>query len=236
MKALWLCVLALCLTVAMPSVSCALDTDPWAAVLRAHVRDGRVDYTALRADKEARASLSKFLQGATRMKEDEPLATWLNGYNALVVSSLVERSPLRAVRGISGFFDGRRHRVAGKSRTLDELEREVIFERFKDSRVHAAICYGTRSSPPLQAEPFAHATLDVTLTRLSQELVNNEANVQLVEGRLWVSSMFYWFTDFTRDAGSVVGWIKKYGASRYADLADDVPMSELNHDWSLNKR
>jgi len=235
MKALWLCVLALCVTVATPSVSCALDTDPWAAVLRAHVRDGRVDYSALRADKVARKSLSTFLLGATRMKEDEPLATWLNVYNALVVSSLLERSPLHAVRGISGFFDGRRHRVAGKSRTLDELEREVIFERFKDSRVHAAICYGTRSSPPLQPEPFAHATLDATLTRLSQELVNNQANVKLVGGRLWVASMFYWFTDFARDAGSVVSWIKKYGASRYANLPDDVPMSELNHDWSLNK-
>lgn len=236
MKALWLCMLVALLSGLNPIAAHALETETWGRLLSRHVSAGRVNYAALHKDQDARSALAAFLRGAARMREDEPLATWLNVYNALVVTSIIDRYPIHSVRDVSGFFDAQRHRVAGRQRTLDEIEQQVILERFKDSRVHAALCYGARSSPPLPSEPFQTDTLDATLTKLSQAWVNNEAYVKHVDNRLALTSLFYWFNDFARDAGSLVGWIRKYGGPRYAALRDDVALIEINYDWTLNTK
>lgn len=233
MKLLWLCGLV-ALTLGMQPASVkALDATGWAHVLSQYVRQGRVDYAALHKDQDARSRLNAFVRSAQRMREDEPLATWLNVYNALVVASLVDRFPLRSVRDVSGFFDAQRHRVAGQLRTLDEIEL-VILDRFKDSRVHAALCSGAISSPPLQSTPFFTETLDLALTHVAQRLVADNAHIRREGDRLAVSSLFLWSKDFARDAGSLVGWIKKYGGARWASLRDDVLLIEIDYDWAIN--
>jgi hypothetical protein len=173
------------------------------------------------------------MRGASRMREDEPIASWINVYNALVVMSVVDRYPLRSVREVPGFFDAYRHRVAGQLRTLDEIE-TLIADRSKDSRVHAALCSGAASSPALPSVPFSAETLDVTLTQRAQALVASPWHVKREGDRLAVSSLFFWSRDFARDAGSLVGWIKKYGGARWASLRDDVLLIEIDYDWSLN--
>lgn len=233
MKLLWLCGLVTLIVGVQPAPAQALDVTGWAQVLSQHVRQGRIDYAALHKDQEARSRLNAFIRSAQRMREDEPLATWLNVYNALVVVSVVERFPLRSVRDVSGFFDAQRHRVAGQLRTLDEVEL-VILDRFKDSRVHAALCYGAVSSPPLQSAPFFAETLDLTLTHLAQKLVADGAHVKREGDRLAVSALFFWSKDFARDAGSLVGWIKRYGGARWTSLRDDVLLVEIAYNWAIN--
>jgi hypothetical protein len=234
MKAMSLCALIAALWAFFPAGASALDAEPWGRVLGRHVRNGRMDYAELVKDESSRRDLAVFLRGIVKMSEDEPLASWLNAYNALVVMSVVERYPVGSVRDISGFFDGAKHRVAGMARTLDEIERSVLRERFKDSRVHAAICHGAVSSPPLLNEPFRTETLDATLTRLAQQFVANERNVRIEGHRLAISSVFFWSDDFARDARSLVGWLKKYAVGRLATVRDDVVLIETNYDWSLN--
>lgn len=229
----------LCLWVALwavlfPARASALDTEGWGRVLARHVRHGRMDYAALVKDEPSRRDLAVLLRGIGKMSETEPLATWLNVYNALVVMSVVERYPVGSVRDISGFFDGTRHRVAGMARTLDEIEGSVLHDRFKDSRIHAAICYGAVSSPPLLNEPFRTENLDATLTRMAQQLVADERQVRIEGDRLAITSLFFWFDGFARDAGSVVGWLKKYAVGRMGSVRDDISLVEINYDWALN--
>lgn len=234
MKLLWLCGLVAWSVGVSPAAARGLDHAAWASVLSRHVREGRVDYAALHKDQDARSQLATFLHRASRMRDDEPLATWLNVYNALVISSVLDRFPVRSVRDISGFFDARRHRVAGQMRTLDEIEQQVIVDRFKDSRVHAALCYGAASSPPLHPLPFTADTLDATLTQLAQAWVASESHVKREADRLALSSLFFWSQDFARDAGGLVGWIKKYGGQRYAALREETLLIEIDYDWQLN--
>lgn len=233
MKALSLCLLASVSAALFPSPTYALEIDPWARVLDRHVRNGRMDYAALAKDEDSRRELALFLRGIGKMSEDESLANWVNVYNALVVVSVLERYPVASVRDVSGIFDGTRHRVAGTARTLDEIERTILIDRFKDSRIHAAICYGAVSSPPLMHEPFRAETLDATLNKLSQQLVANPSNIRLDGTRLWASSLFFWFTDFARDAETTLGWLKRHALGRLASVADNAPMFEINYDWSL---
>lgn len=236
MKVFWLVTMVgLATMCGLPSSAAALDTAPWARVLSRHVREGRMDYVALQADSDARRDLTLFLRNVAKMQEDEPLANWLNAYNALIVASALGHFPTSSVRNIPGFFDAHRQRIAGQMRTFDEIEQQVLLERFKDSRMHVVISYAAVSSPPLLTEPLSPATLDATLTRLCEQYVADEKNVRLEDGRLALSSLFFWFSDFARDAGSVVGWIKKYGGARFASLAEDTLLIEINYNWALNK-
>jgi len=227
------------LTLLGASPARALDVEPWDQVLRAHVRGGRVDYAGLKADAEAMGRLERFLGAVAEMPESEPLAAWLNAYNAVVVKSVVDRYPLASVRGVPGFFDRQRHRVAGRMRTLDDVEHRVIRVRFPDARVHAALNCAARSCPPLHARAFRGATLDATLDRLVRTMVASDRHVRVRDGRLHVSQLFEWFADdFRRDGGgAVLGWIRRYDAGRkLAGLPDDVRVEHLAYDWRLNDR
>ena len=212
----------------------ALDPAPWDRVLAAHVSGGRVDYAALASDDGARADLDRFLEEVASMPEDAPLADWLNAYNATVVKSIVEHWPLESVRDVEGFFDRARHRIAGRSRTLDDVENRIIRPRFRDARVHMALNCGARSCPPLAGRAFRQDTLDSTLDRLARSVVASSHHVRRERGALLVSEIFVWFhEDFERDAGLVLAWLRRYGRQ---DAPDGTSYRPLPYDWHVNAR
>lgn len=227
-------VLVACVAMARPAR--ALDVAPWQRVLDAHTRRGGFDYAGLRADPPRRADLDVFLAGVAAMPESEPLYAWLDAYNALVVKAVVARPGLRSVRDVPGFFDRVQHRVAGRARTLDQLENEVIRRRFPDARVHAALNCGARSCPALSPRAFTAANVDGELTRLARAMVASDAHVRVRDGALSVSAIFTWYAgDFRRDAGSVRAWIARYDATgRLRALPANAPVRELGYDWALN--
>lgn len=211
-----------------------LDVSNWNAVLSKHVHDGRIDYAALHADAEGRAQLTAFLDEVATMPESEPLASWLNVYNALVAQFVLERYPLGSVMDVPDFFSKLTHAVAGKERSLDDVENRVIRPRFTDSRIHLALNCGAASCPPLPAEAFVEPRLDAQLDALCRAGVADEAHVRVVGDKLEVSELFFWFADdFERDAGSVVGWLKRYGGDRLANVPEDIEMVKLPYDWKL---
>ena len=93
--------LLLCLTAAGASstiASHALLT----AVLAAHVKDGLVDYAALKTD----ARLARYLdqlaltEPATLASDQERLALWLNAYNAYTLQLILDREPAKSITEI----------------------------------------------------------------------------------------------------------------------------------------
>jgi hypothetical protein len=237
-KALTVLALVLGAGAARPAVAAALDSEPWDRVLRAHARQGGVDYAGLSADPAARRDLSAFVAALGEMDDDEPLASWLNAYNALVVSSVVEHHPVRSVRDIDGFFDRIGHRVAGRVRTLDQIEHEVIRVRFRDARVHVALNCGALSCPGLHPRAFRTSGLARTLDRLARNVVVDARHVHVRNGRVRVSQIFHWFAaDFERDAGSVLGWLRRYDTgARLGNVPADAELGTLDYDWRLNDR
>jgi hypothetical protein len=224
--------------VGLASNAAALDAGPWDRVLRAHAHGGGIDYAALARDDSARADLSAFLASVASMDESEPLSSWLNAYNAIVVSSVLEHYPLESVRGVRGFFDRTTHRVAGADRTLDAIENRIIRPRFRDARVHAALNCGARSCPAFPARAFREQDLSSALDRLARAMVASNAHVRIENGRLRVSEIFFWFEeDFRRDGGSVRGFLDRYDATRrLSGVPPDAPLDRIQYDWRLNDR
>ncbi len=216
----------------------ALDVEPWERVLGSHVRNGGVDYGALKADAARMQDLRAFTGALATMPDSAGLADWLNAYNALVVAAIVDRYPIASVRDVPGFFDRLTYRVAGRARTLDAIENEIIRVRFPDARVHAALVCGAASCPDLPARAFRAASLDATLSRLMDAVVASERHVRLENGRLRVSEIFFWFeADFARDAGSVRAFLTRHDRrGRLAAVPTTATLERIPYRWALNDR
>ncbi|AKF06221.1 DUF547 domain-containing protein [Sandaracinus amylolyticus] len=221
----------------VPSVASALDVEPWDRVLRAHARNEGFDYAGLARDEAGRRDLATFLESVATMREDEPLSSWLNAYDAIVVSEIVERWPLESVMRVPGFFDRERHRVAGRERTLDDVEHRVIRARFRDARVHAALVCGARSCPALHPRAFRESDLDATLDRLTRAWMVSDRGLRVEGGTVRASAILTWYrADFERDGGgSVLGWLRRYAPERVRGISDGTAVGELGYDWSVNQ-
>ena len=113
------------------------------------------------------------------------MAFWVNAYNAFVLQTVINRYPIRgtssaypasSIRQIPGAFDQTKHRAAGRSVTLDEIEKTILAE-FKEPRLVArarprrrrqrpAAQRGLHRGAPARAARVASRTEFVTKQRL----------------------------------------------------------------------
>ena len=216
-----------------------LDSTPFNAVLERHLEQGRMDYASLLADTVATARLQAYVEAIAQMPDSEPLSSWINSYNALVIHAVLERYPLASVKDAEGgdfkFFREILYTVAGAERSLDNIENAVIRPRFEDARIHVALNCGALSCPPLAPQAFEEATLDSTLDHLAKVAVNDGHHIYIVDGKLVVNEIFKWFEpDFVRDGGSLLNWIQSYSAdAEVKGLAADAVIDVYPYDWAL---
>lgn len=219
------------------------STEPWAQVLRGFVTDdGGVRYAALAGDEEARGRLRAYVQAVgdasgEGWSRDEALAFYLNAYNALTMNAVLERWPIESVMQVEGFFDDRKHRVAGRELTLNQLENDILrSEVYAEPRIHFAVNCASASCPPLRPEPFAAQELEAQLAAATRDFVRATTRR---EGRtVWLSKIFEWFAgDFER-----VGGVRAFVASQLAGADAEAvrdPGTRLRYDeydWALNAR
>ncbi len=208
-------------------------------ILKTHVKKGRVGYGRIK--KSELPALDKYLVsvGSARLKgfaRHEKLAFYLNAYNALVIKSVVDKLPLKSIKKVKGFFDKARHKVAGRSVTLNDLENKIIRPKFKDPRIHFALVCAARSCPPLMSRAFSGPTLGKDLSRLARRFINSGSGLSISGDVVKASQLFNWYRqDFVDAAGSVGRFLAKYRKAD-ADLLvkDGLKISHLQYDWTLN--
>ncbi len=183
-----------------------VDTQALDQILDLFVRDGLVYYSALRAERGVIgrfvAALAESPPGFDRWPDDDRKAYWLNAYNVLVLQTVLEHYPIRgtsssypanSIRQVPGAFELRRHRVAGREMTLDEMETGEIAE-FGDPRVFLALGRGAVDSGRLRSESYSGLRVDRQLDEMVEEFVTTPRYVSLDPfGReLTVSAIFGW--------------------------------------------
>jgi len=130
----------------------------WDSLLGLYVKPDGVDYAAWKAD--GTGALDRFLDaaagydlGSTMAKE--PRAAFLvNAYNAWAVRQILEHYPVKSVKDIGGFFDKNTHRIAGKDRTLDDIESELAAIVPHRPLFAFALAPGARGMPALAATAY----------------------------------------------------------------------------------
>jgi hypothetical protein len=226
-----------------PTPAGAFDHAKLDGVLHAYVADARVDYDGLRAHP---AELDAYLAAVAKAPPDEPLAFWLDAYDALVLHALATAPALPAkVTDLPGFFDKTTWVVAGKARTLNEIE-TLLRTTFHDPRVHFALNCGARSCPPLPAQAFPEdpAALDRVLDRLTSSFLGG-AGVRIDNStrQVQVTRLMDWYgADFTTQAGSLDAYLRAHvtdparATALRTALDAGYTITFQPYDWTVNGR
>jgi hypothetical protein len=164
---------------------------PLDQILDLNVRDGLVYYRALRSDRGRLDRYAASLNVAPDVYESWPreqkMAFWLNAYNAFVLQTVIDHYPIRgssksypanSVRQIPGAFEQAKHRVAGRSLTLDDIEKTVLPE-FKEPRLYLALGRGAVGSGRLRSEAYVGDRLQQQLDDLQQEFVSEQSMIKI---------------------------------------------------------
>jgi hypothetical protein len=196
--------LAACAAVSAQESAPAARQSALDQLLDLYVRDGFVYYRALKAD---RAKLDGYIgqmaaENIARLSRDEQIAFWLNAYNALVLRTVIDRYPIqghaaaypsKSIRQIPGAFEGMQHRVAGRTLTLDDIEKKVLPE-FSDPRVYLALGRGAVGSGRLRSEAYVPARLETQLSEMAAECTTRPvcAQVDRSGNKVMASAIFSW--------------------------------------------
>jgi hypothetical protein len=157
---------------------------PLDRILDVNVRDGMVYYRALQSGRGALdryvASLSVPQATYDSWSREAKMAFWVNAYNAAVLQTVVNAYPIRgrspdfpasSIRQIPGAFS-RKHRFAGRSVSLDEIEKSILTE-FNEPRLQLALGRGAIGSARLLSESFTADRLEAQLKAVQAEFVSN---------------------------------------------------------------
>ena len=179
---------------------------PLDQLLDVNVRDGLVYYRALRGERGRLdryvASLNVAPATLQNWSRDEKIAFWLNAYNAIVLQTVINRYPIQgkaagypaaSIRQIPGAFDQTRHRVGGRSLTLDDIEKTVLPE-FEDPRLYLALGRGAVGSGRLRSEAYAPSRLSAQLAAVQADFVSDGAMIRIdrLNGRMSLTPIISW--------------------------------------------
>jgi hypothetical protein len=173
-------------------------------LLDLYVRNGDVYYRALKSDRAKLDGYVNMLATAPLAKasREEQIAFWLNAYDALVLRTVIDHYPIqgrsadypaRSIRQIPGAFERLTHRVAGRTVTLDQIEKQVLPE-FHDPRVYFALGRGAVGSGRLRSEAFLPDRIEEQLADVAAECVTRAQCLRIDReaGKVSASSIFSW--------------------------------------------
>ncbi|GAA4387719.1 DUF547 domain-containing protein [Hymenobacter koreensis] len=222
---------------AAPSNSVSDFTTQTGAFLKKHVAaNGSVNYAAIQKAPTELKALVKQIESfdAKAATAAERKAFYLNAYNVLVISSVVERYPTPSVMKLPGFFDTKRHKVAGESMTLNGLEANKLRKPFGDARIHFALVCAAKGCPRLVAEPYRADGLDEQLDAQTRRVLRDPQFLRRDDaaGKVQLSEIFKWYDgDFKAGGKTVLAYINQY-------LDKPIPASYkidyYTYDWGLN--
>jgi hypothetical protein len=212
------------------------------SVLRDHVHNGVVDYSAIRSD----SRFDRYLESLRKTNPTaigdmkERLAFWINAYNAFTIKLINDYYPVKSIRDIkrgdTGPWDIVWVDIGGKTYSLNQIEHDIVRKEFEEPRIHMALVCAAVSCPPLRSEAYTGTTLDRQLDDNGRiflgDLEKNRYDAE--KDILYLSEIFNWYgSDFNAKYGSHVQY-----ALQVMRL-DEVKPSEVkyvSYNWSLNGR
>lgn len=198
---------------------------PFDQMLDSWVRDGMVYYGAVRAERGRLdryvASLNVSPSAYESWSQEQKMAFWLNAYNAFVLQTVAVHYPVRgkskeypanSIRQIPGAFDGTKHRAAGRSVTLDEIEKTILPE-FREPRLYLALGRGAVGSGRLRSEAYSGLALPKQLDAVAADFLRHREMVMVDR------------TANTISLTPIVSWREAEFVAKY-DTSDNGPFAQ----------
>jgi hypothetical protein len=223
------------------AISASVNHTSWNTLLARYVDDsGRVAYHDLQA--KDRATFEIYLDVLAQaqienMNESEEKAFWINAYNAVIVSGVLQGYTAEGLLGRKRLFSWFTARVAGKDRTPDEIEHQILRKKFHDPRIHFTIVCASTSCPKLRREAYMPERLETQLDDATQTFLNDPTRNQIDARGVALSRIFDWFAeDFQTNAGSVVEFVRRFVSEEKKTRLNlkDSDLRYLDYNWTLN--
>ena len=224
----------------------------WDELLQRYVDDfGRVNYRRWKA--EGADALNKWLQTladvdlAAIRDADARLALWLNAYNAIAISQVLEVYPIASIRpkvlgipnwlGFLDFFTRSNSIIGGKKYSLNQIEHAILRPEFAEPRIHFALVCTAVGCPLLRREAYFPESVRTQLESDASRFIQNPDKVRYDAQKktLYLSKIFKWYgEDFVKAKGSVAGYVGGYLGPQVT-LSDEWAIVFLPYDWNLNR-
>ncbi|MBD0392755.1 MAG: DUF547 domain-containing protein [Microcoleus sp. C1-bin4] len=229
-----------------------IDLRIWDELLQRYVDDlGRVNYRRWKA--EGADVLRAWLESladvdlADFTDADARLALWLNAYNAIAISQVLEVYPIASIRpkvlGIPNwlsfldFFTRSNTIIGGKKYSLNQIEHAILRPEFAEPRIHFALVCASVGCPLLRRGAYFPESVRTQLEADASRFIHNPDKVRYDAQKktLYLSKIFKWYgEDFVKEAGSVAEYVRGYLGPEAA-VGDGWAIVFLPYDWNLNR-
>ncbi len=239
------------------------DHADFTSILADIVRTPRVDYAALQdrlADLDAYLDQlhETDLDALESAPGDVQLAFWINAYNACMLHRVSAHYPIRKNAGLVGsirnafadrpdnsvwqirdVFTGAFCDVAGATRSLDEIEHEIIRPTWDEPRIHFAVNCAALSCPPLAAEAYVPERLEEQLDRAVHGLVANPEHFLMDRsgaGSLTLNRVLDWYGGDFGGRDGLLEFLARYVPEDDARFLrrSNIEVRFFEYDWTLN--
>jgi hypothetical protein len=206
----------------------------WDNVLQEHVSEsGKVDYKRISESEkftkylEELSEANPFAQNWTRK---DRLSFWLNAYNALTVSLIVDNNLNSSIKEIKHPWAQKFFSINNKKMSLGEIEHEILRKQ-KEPRIHFALVCASLSCPNLLNQAYLPTKLESQLSIQAKQFINDNNKNNLDINELSLSKIFKWFrSDFTSE-NDLIYFINQYSEVK---INTNAKISFRNYDWNLN--
>ncbi len=247
-------VLAVFFVFSFCSNSEAFDFSDWGALVKkyvapktlAGVRFNAIDYASLKKDPVFSglvARLESYSLASLESRESK-LSFWINVYNILAAKMITDHYPIKSIKDVGSFFKPVWKRVAGtvggKERTLNDIEHEIL-RKMNEPRIHVAIVCASVSCPDLRQEVYSAGKLNEQLDDQMEKFLRSPGKGMKLDerkNRVYLSSIFKWFTEDFASRGGVLKYIGQYVTAEERKVLNNskIKISYLDYNWEINGR
>lgn len=205
------------------------------AFFQAHVKDGKVAYSQLKANN---ANLHALLKQIGSFDADNAdLATqksfYINAYNICAIAGIANHYPVEGPLAIEGFFDKTTYLIGGKQLSLNQLENDVIRPAFHDPRIHFALVCAAESCPKLLNHAYRPHTLDKQLEAQTEASLNDTHFIRVYdsEKKVLISKIFEWYAQDFGGKDAFIPFINHYKGKQ---IPKGYQVNFYDYSWKLN--
>ncbi len=235
-----------------PQATLQVDHSSWSRFLSTYLVPGKDGVNRLTYGQVAPADrfiLERYITSlantpVSQLNRSEQKAFWINLYNVLTVTVVLDHYPVESIRDIDispGFFANgpwgkKLVHIEGETISLDDIEHRILRPIWKDPRIHYGVNCASIGCPNLQPQAYTAESTDALLDKGARDYINHSRGVLIASNKLIVSSIYDWFMeDFGGNDKGVIAHLQRYAEpSLREQLQRFSRISDHEYDWSLN--
>lgn len=215
------------------------------ALLKKHVSPaGDVNYKGIIKDS---VQLNQYLKQLSdnpprkNWSRNDQLAYWINAYNAFTLQLVIRNYPLKSIKDIGSSvkipfvntpWDIKFIRIGKEEFDLNNIEHDILREKFKEPRIHFALVCASVSCPRLLNEAYEGKQVQQQLDAQTRDFINDKSRNKIAPNAAQLSSIFNWFRgDFTRQ-GTLTDFLNRYSTVK---INRNARITYLEYNWNLNE-